>query len=134
MAAESRAMTTTWQHGIHRVGYGARLVAASTAALLLAAGSGRAGPCTAQIAQVDQQIRKAQAAGSPAGAGVPSAPQSVGAQLHHQPTAQSVQSAEGAAAAAAAAALDRARAADAAGDAAACAKALKEAKQLYGLE
>jgi len=126
-------MATIRQRCIPRVGHGARVLAASTAVLLLAAGTGRAGPCTAQIAQVDQQIRKAQAAGSPSGAGVPSAPQSVGAQLHHQPTAQSVQSAEGAAAAAAAAALDRARAADAAGDAAACANALKEAKRLYGL-
>ena len=113
---------------------GLGLVAAGGAALAIGAGAVQAGPCTAQIAQVDQQIRKAQAAGSPGGAGVPSAPQSIGAQLHHQPTAQSVQSAESAAGAAAAAALDRARAADAAGDAAACDKALKEAKQLYGLE
>jgi hypothetical protein len=127
-------MTMAREHCIHRVRYGARVAAASMAVLLLAAATGRAGPCTAQIAQVDQQIRKVQAAGSQGGAGLPSAPQSVGAQLHHQPTAQSVQSAESAAGAAAAAALDRARAADAAGDAAACDKALKEAKQLYGLE
>ncbi len=97
------------------------------------AAAAQAGPCTAQIAQVEQQIRVAQASSPPGGAGEPSAPQSVGAQLHHQPTPQSVESAESRARAESAAALDRAREADAAGDAAACAKALAEAKALYGL-
>jgi hypothetical protein len=115
-------------------GGGLRLVAASGAALLIGAGAVQGGPCTAQIAQVDQQIRKVQAAPSPGGAGSPSAQQSIGAQLHHQPTVKSVQSAESKARAAAEAALERARQADAAGDAAGCAKALREAKQLYGLE
>jgi hypothetical protein len=127
-------MSMTRQTFVRRAEYGARIIAASTAVLLLGAAAGEAGQCAAQIEHVDRQIRKVQAAGSPGGAGLPSAQQSVGAQLHHQPTAQSVQSAEGAAAAAAAAALDRARAADASGDTAACVKALKDAKQLYGLE
>jgi hypothetical protein len=89
-----------------------------------------AGPCTTQILQVEQQIRRAQAGPVPG----PSAPQSVGAQLHHQPTPGSVESAEDRAQEAAMAALDRARQADAAGDAAGCAKALQDAGELYGLE
>ena len=89
-----------------------------------------AGPCTTQITQVERQIRS-----TPASAATgPSAPQSVGAQLHHQPTPGAVESAEGKAKADALAALDRARAADATGDAAGCAKALREAKDLYGLD
>ena len=111
----------------------------ATPALLLLAPWGscdtaQAGPCTAQIAQVEQQIRQAQAKGQPGGAGAPSAPQSVGAQLHHQPTPGTVAGAEDKARDAATAALANARAADAAGDAAACARALGDAKELYGLQ
>jgi hypothetical protein len=113
----------------------AALIAAATgAAMLCAVDPARAGPCTAQIAQVEQQIHKAQAAASPGGAGTPSAPQSIGAQLHHQPTAQSIQQAQNMAAARAAAAIERARKADAEGDAQACTGALNDAKQLYGLQ
>lgn len=93
-----------------------------------------AGPCTAQIAQVEQQIRQAQAAQQPGGPGEPSGPQSVGAQLHHQPTPSSVEKAQDKAKAEANAALNRARNADAAGDAAACKRALDDAKALYGLQ
>jgi hypothetical protein len=92
-----------------------------------------AGPCTAQIADVEKKIRKAQATAQPGGAGEPTAPQTVGAQLHHQPTPNSVESAERRATISAEAALERARNADAAGDAAACAKALQDARDLYGL-
>ena len=70
----------------------------------------------------------------PGGAGEPSAPQSVGAQLHHQPTPGSVQSAEHKARADSEAALNRARKADAEGNASACAKALTEARALYGIQ
>lgn len=111
----------------------------ATSALILLAPLGdrvsaQAGPCTAQIAQVEQQIRQAQAARQPGGSGAPSAPQSVGAQLHHQPTPGSVAGAEDRAREAADAALDNARKADAAGDATRCARALEDAKQLYGLQ
>jgi hypothetical protein len=92
-----------------------------------------AGPCTAEIARVEQNIRQAQGAGQPGGAGEPSGPQSIGAQLHHQPTPGSVEAAERKAKADAQAALDRARKADADGDATTCAKALREAKDIYGL-
>ena len=109
---------------------------AAVAALMLIAGSAACygGPCTTQIAQVEQQIRKAQATSPPGGAGAPSAPQSIGAQLHHQPTPSTVQSAEQKASADAEAALNRARNADAAGDASACARALTEAKEIYGVQ
>jgi len=46
-----------------------------------------AGPCTKQISQLEAQIQRAQAQQ----AGAPSAPQSVAAQLHRQPTVQSVE-------------------------------------------
>ena len=89
-----------------------------------------AGPCTAEIAKVERQIHRL----GPGPASGPTAAQSIGAQLHHQPTPGSVQNAEAKAQADAAAALERARRADAAGDAAACAKALREAKEVYGLD
>jgi hypothetical protein len=94
----------------------------------------QAGPCSDQISQVVRAIQKAQAKSKPGGAGDPSAPQSVDAQLHHQPTPGSVQSAERMATTDGDAALERARKADAAGDAAACSRALAEAKAIYGVE
>jgi hypothetical protein len=90
--------------------------------------SAEAGPCAAQIKAVESQVRRAM--GPATG---PTGPQTVGAQLHHQPTPSSVQSAAAKAQADAKAALDRALRADAAGDAKACAKALDEAKAVYGL-
>jgi len=111
-----------------------RIVVLTAVALIGGAATSQAGPCTTQISQAEQQIRKAQAASPPGGAGEPTAPQSIGAQLHHQPTPQAVESAESKARADAEAALDRARKADAEGNASACAKALKEARQLYGID
>jgi hypothetical protein len=98
------------------------------------AGPAHAGPCTQKIAQVEERIREVQAVSPPGGAGAPSAPQTIGAQLHHQPTAQSVENAESRAKADAAAAIDRARIADAKGDATACAAAIQDAKDLFGIE
>jgi hypothetical protein len=94
----------------------------------------QAGPCTAQISQLEQRIRKAQASSPPGVAGEPSAPQSIGAQLHHQPTPNSVENAEHTANVEGEAAFARARIADAAGDASACAQALREARRLYGID
>lgn len=110
-----------------------RIAFLTAVAVIVGAAPSKAGPCTAEISQVEQQIRKAQAASRPGGAGEPTAPQSIGAQLHHQPTPQAVESAESKARADAEAALDRARKADADGNVSACAKALKEARQLYGI-
>ena len=99
-------------------------------AFLVTGVNAQAGPCTARIAEIERFVQSS-APGPDTG---PSAPQSVGAQLHHQPTPGSVEGAEHRARADGLAALDRARKADAAGDAAACAKAIEEAKLIYGLE
>jgi hypothetical protein len=103
----------------------------STPALIFSiiATAAHAGPCTAQIADVDRKV--ALVASTPTHG--PYAPQSVSAQLHHQPTPATVQGAQSTANADAAAALEKARQADKNGDAAACSKALTEAKRLYGL-
>jgi len=126
-------MSVEYRHsakpGAYRV-----LTAVAVGFVLLGGAEGvYAGPCTAQIAQLEQNIREAQAISPPGGAGEPSLPQSVGAQLHHQPTVRSVEGAESKANAEGATALDRARHADAIGDATGCAKALQEAKDLYGV-
>jgi hypothetical protein len=110
------------------------IMALAGAALLVSVADAQAGPCTKQIAEVERQILQLQATPSSSGAGLPSAPQTMGAQLHHQPTPGSVESAQSKATADASAALGRARKADAAGDAAACASALDEAKRLYGID
>jgi hypothetical protein len=110
-----------------------RLPLSVLATLLLGIGAAQAGPCTDEIAAVEQQINATQAAAPPSGAGQPTAPQTVDAQLHHQPTPGAVQSAEHQANADGDAALERARQADAAGNAAACEQALSEARQLYGV-
>jgi hypothetical protein len=89
-----------------------------------------AGPCTAQISKLELQI-KLSASNPQVG---PSGTQTVGAQLHHQPTPTTVEHAEVKANADADAALDRARKADAAGNASGCHSALIEARRLYGLE
>lgn len=98
-----------------------------SAALFMSAGTAYSGPCTAQIAAFDQQINGT-APGPDSGA---TATQSVGAQLHHQPTPGAVEHAEHVANKEGDAALDRARKADAAGNADACNAALVEARRLY---
>jgi hypothetical protein len=99
------------------------LVATTAATLLGGGGAARSGPCTAQIAQLEQQIWHVSSSKSG-----PTAPQSIEAQLHHQPTPETVQNAERKANADADAALQRARQADADSNSVACAKALDEAK------
>ncbi len=108
---------------------GLRFLALAAGCLVGATESAQAGPCTKQIIQVQNQIRRA-APGPDSG---PTATQTVGAQLHHQPTPGSVENAEARAKADGRAALERARQADAAGDGRACARALDEARALYGL-
>jgi hypothetical protein len=97
--------------------------------LLCGASAALSGPCTAQIAQLEQQISVA-----PGPETGPTAPQTVGAQLHRQPTPGTVEHAEHVANTDADAALDRARKADAAGNAAECNTAIVEAKRLYGID
>jgi len=114
------------------VGRFCKLALTVAAFLPISAAAANAGPCTAEIQKVEAQIRRAAAMPAPAGTGEPTAPQSIGAQLHHQPTSQSVKSAVARADADAAAALDRARRADAEGKPE-CRKELEIAKQLYGI-
>ena len=110
------------------------IVAVGGAALLASVVGAQAGPCTKQIADLERQIMQLQSNPSDSGTGQPSASQTVGAQLDHQPTPGSVENAQGKATADANAALRRAHKADDAGDAAACTTALDEAKRLYGLD
>jgi hypothetical protein len=98
--------------------------------IVVAVPAAYAGPCTTQISKLEQQI-KLSAANPIVG---PTASQTVGAQLHHQPTPGTVERAETKANADADAAIERARKADAAGDASGCRRALVEARRLYGIE
>jgi hypothetical protein len=98
-------------------------------ALLSTASFAHAGPCTAQIAQIQRQMNADNTSVSEG----PSAPQTIGAQLGRQPTPATVQNGEHEASALAQAALDRVRKADDAGSAAACREALAKFKNLYGL-
>jgi hypothetical protein len=109
-----------------------RLTAAPVlgAALILSVASAHAGPCTAKIAQFEKVVR--QSASTP-GAG-PTASQTIGAQLGHQPTPGSVRRAEGRAQATFESALARARRLDARGNRAGCTSALAEAKRRFSLQ
>lgn len=99
------------------------------AALLSSLGAASAGPCTAQISQVEHEMQAAK--GNPFAG--PSAPQTIEAQLSRQPTAATVQRAAQKAVAMADAALQSARKADTDGDLAACEQALTRLKNLYGI-
>ncbi|MFY9760091.1 MAG: hypothetical protein WB772_09430 [Xanthobacteraceae bacterium] len=108
---------------------GGILCGTAAAALLASAGVAYSGPCTAQIAALEQQVR-ASPAGPTSG---PTFSQTLGAQLHHQPTPEDVERAQKIGHKEADAALEAARKADAAGNASACDAALTEAKRLYDL-
>lgn len=101
------------------------LVATTASTLLWGSGTAHSGPCTSQIEQLERQIGRTS---SSAKSG-PTAPQSIEAQLHRQPTPETVRNAERKANAEAAAALQRARQADIDDNPAACTKALDEAKR-----
>ena len=118
---------------IHQIGTQKRLVGvvcAASAIMLGGVGAAHSGPCTTQIVALEQQINTAPAIPEPG----PSAPQSLGAQLHHQPTPGSVERGEHIANKDGDVALDRARKADGAGDAKTCNDALDEARRLYGID
>ena len=100
------------------------LVAATATTLLCGGSVAHSGPCTAQIARFEGQIQRSLADPDYG----PTAPQTVEAQLHHQPTAVAVHNAESQARANADGALQRTQKADADGDAAACVVALEEAE------
>jgi hypothetical protein len=108
----------------------AGVVCAASAILFGGVGAAHSGPCTTQIVALEQQINTA----SPGPESGPSAPQTLGAQLHHQPTPGSVDRGEHIANKDGDVALDRARKADERGDAKICNDALDEARRLYGVD
>jgi hypothetical protein len=87
----------------------------------------QAGPCTADIAQFEAAIR--QSAGNP-NAGL-TAPQSVGAQLEHQPTPESIKHTNQCLQTQFAATMARAKRLDAQGDRAGCSDGLNAARRMY---
>jgi hypothetical protein len=99
------------------------------AALYLGVAAAHAGPCTTAIARFEQAVR--QSANNP-NAG-PMAPQSVGAQLGHQPTPASIKRAQDRGWAKFDATVGRARRLDARGDRRGCMRALAAAKRMYNL-
>jgi len=106
------------------------LPALAFAAVTGTAFSAYAGPCSAQIAHVEQQIG---AAGANSEMG-PSSPQTVGAPLGHQPTPQTVREGETTANALAQAALERVKKANSVDNAAACTQALIALKERFGFQ
>jgi hypothetical protein len=110
------------------------LIASAAGFLLGSNGVAVSGPCTAQIGQTEDQIAGANAGTDVGPAATPTASQSVGAQLHHQPTPNTVGQAAHAANQDGDAAIERAKKADAAGDAAGCNAAVIEARRLYDLK
>ena len=88
-----------------------------------------AGPCATDIAGIENALRSAASS-----LVRPSGRQTVGAQLGHQPTPQSVMAAQQQARAGLDAALARAKALDARGQDAECAQAVREAKLILGLQ
>jgi hypothetical protein len=86
-----------------------------------------AGPCTQQIAELELNVDHT-AANPHAG---PTAPETTGARLGHQPTIASVKQAQTEAEARFGARLARANALDSAGDRTGCMRALAEAQRSY---
>jgi hypothetical protein len=107
-----------------------RITAALLSAVLaLAATNALAGPCTSDIAQFEAAIRSSQ--GNPF-AGL-TAPQSVGADLSHQPTPASVKQAQARLKSTFSATMARAKRYDAQGNRLGCTRALTAAKRMYVL-
>ena len=101
----------------------------ATAAVLAGIAGARGGPCAEDIVLLERQIA-ASALGPQSG---PMGGQTIGAQLHRQPTPGSVERAENSANTDAEAALNSARQADSVGNAVDCNAALKKARELYGI-
>jgi hypothetical protein len=87
----------------------------------------QAGPCSEDIAKFETDIR--QSAGNP-NAGL-TAPQSIDAQLNHQPTPDSLKQARQRLQSKFSATMARARQLDAKGDREGCTRALSAAKRMY---
>ena len=94
------------------------------AALGLGVAAAHASPCGDEIARLERANRQAESNPDTG----PTGPQSVGAQLGHQPTPETVKRAEGASESSFAAILNRAKAFDAQGKIAECMEAVAAAK------
>lgn len=105
------------------------MLGAAGSALLYGPGLAFAGPCSGEIAALEQQIKQL----PPGPKSEPSYSQTLGAQLHYQPTPRDVAHAQSVARQNADAALESAKKADAEGNDEACHAALKKARLLYGL-
>jgi hypothetical protein len=103
------------------------LIVCSTVCLNISAA--HAGPCSADIAQFEKAIRDS--AGNPF-AGL-TAPQSVAAQIEHQPTQESVKRAQDRLREKFSANMARAKRLDTKGDRSGCTSALSAAKRMYVL-
>jgi hypothetical protein len=100
---------------------------AASALLLAGADAARSGPCAEDIILLERQI----AATVPGPQTGPTGTQTIGAQLHRQPTPGTVEQAEHVANKDEA--LARAKQADSEGNSADCNAALKRARELYGI-
>jgi hypothetical protein len=94
------------------------------AALGLGVASAHASPCGDEIARLERANRQAESNPDTG----PTGPQSIGAQLGHQPTPETVRRAEAASESSFAAILNRAKAFDAQGKSAKCMEAVAAAK------
>jgi hypothetical protein len=110
--------------------YGRLLALSASAALLCANSAALAGPCKMQIIQFERQIAIDWPAPVASGS-LNILPQSVDAQLHHQPSLDTVVQAEHFTFKDGNASLDKAWKADGNGDAEGCNQALVEARRLY---
>ena len=107
----------------------ANVVWVVVAAICVSTASALAGPCTADISQLENAVRNSTT--NPVAG--PTAPQSIGAQLGRQPTQDSVRQAEEQARARVESTLLRAKALDAQGRAGECTRAVREAKLLLDI-
>jgi hypothetical protein len=119
--------SSSQRKSVRRRGFFGWLFAATATTLLCGGNVAHSGPCTAQIAQLERQIQRSLVDPDSG----PTAPQTIEAQLHHQPTPVAVQNAESQARADTDGALQRAQKADTDGDAAACIVALEETKHRW---
>jgi hypothetical protein len=97
--------------------------------LLISTASARAGPCAADIAQLESTARSS----APSMFAGPTGQQTIAAQLGRQPTPDSVRRAEAQAQAGLEAILARAKALDAQGRGAECAQALRDARLMLDM-
>jgi hypothetical protein len=110
--------------------YGRLLALSASAALLCVSSAALAGPCRMQIVQFERQVTIDLPAPLVLGS-LNILPQSLDAQLHHQPTLDTIVQAQHYTLKDGNAELDRAWKADNDGDVAGCSQALVEARRLY---